>query len=310
MLKTSKLKLLSSSEIDKAKWDRCIDESDNTLIYAKSFYLDNLHANWCGVIAENYDWVLPVTSRKKWSISYLFQPAFVQQLGIFARPSSTVPYSDIIHLLQKQYKFWEISWNYATPVAEFPPEIEKKPAANYILDLSSDYDTIFASYHKDLIKNLKKAEKNSLTYLCSNDFKNCINLFKKHYSERLPNIKNEDYLNFRTVCDYALQERRLVCRQAANEEGELLSSILLLKDKNRLYNLMNTTTDSGRKSEANHFLMDGVIHEFAGSGLILDFEGSDIPGIKAFYENFGSKDQPYYMLKYNNLPWPIQFIKD
>jgi hypothetical protein len=72
---------------------------------------------------------------------------------------------------------------------------------------------------------------------------------------------------------------------------------------------MNSTTPDGRKKEANHFLLDQVIKEFAGKPLIFDFEGSDVPGIKSFYEKFGAINQPYYSLHFNLLPAPFKWLK-
>jgi hypothetical protein len=310
MWKKNKIRLLPSSKIDKRKWDECIKASTNALIYARSFYLDHLHRNWCALVAEDYEWVFPITSRRKWTVSYLFQPAFVQQLGLFAKPEVIVPLPDLFRLLQKLYKFWEINWNYALPPEDVPATVTVEAGANYVLDLSSSYKEIANKYHSTLIKSLKTSSRQPLTYLCSTDYKNCIQLYRKYYSDRIPHITADDYQNFKNLCDYAIKDKSLLCRQVANEEGELLATILLLKDKRRLYNLINTTPPAGRKVAANHFLIDGLISEFAESDLFLDFEGSDLPGVKSFYESFGPVNQPYYKLKYNNLPWPINMLKE
>ncbi|HEX8460819.1 MAG TPA: hypothetical protein VF623_05300 [Segetibacter sp.] len=310
MFKKPKIKLLSAQQIDKNKWDECINQSTNPLIYANTFYLDHLHEKWCGFVGENYDWVLPITAGKKWGFYYLYQPSFVQQLGVFAKRGIDVPLADIVACLQKHYQFWEINWNYATPHQHLPSTIQVRSGANYILDLSKPYNLIAANYENILVKNLKMSKKNNLTYLCSRDYKNCINLYERNYSHRLPQIKTTDYLNLKLLCEHALANNALLCRQVANEDGELLATILLLKDKQRLYNIINTTPANGRKVAANHFLIDSLINEFAGTGIILDFEGSDQPGIKKFYEGFGGQNQPYYMLRYNNLPWPVKLLKD
>jgi hypothetical protein len=50
---------------------------------------------------------------------------------------------------------------------------------------------------------------------------------------------------------------------------------------------MNSTLPEGKKKEANYFLLSRLWMEFEGSGMIFDFEGSDIPGVKEFYKKFG-----------------------
>ncbi len=73
--------------------------------------------------------------------------------------------------------------------------------------------------------------------------------------------------------------------------------------------MMNTTTQKGRDEEANHFLLDKVIKEFAGQPLLFDFEGSDLPGVREFYEKFGAINQPYFHYHYNGLSWPLRLLK-
>ena len=72
---------------------------------------------------------------------------------------------------------------------------------------------------------------------------------------------------------------------------------------------MNTTTSGGKIVAANHFLFDKIIEEFAGSNYILDFEGSDLPGVKSFYEKFCPLDEPYFYLKINNLHPILKLLK-
>jgi len=49
---------------------------------------------------------------------------------------------------------------------------------------------------------------------------------------------------------------------------------------------LNATTEDGRKSAANHFLIDQLIREFCEEEWLLDFEGSDLEGVKHFYQSF------------------------
>ena len=43
---------------------------------------------------------------------------------------------------------------------------------------------------------------------------------------------------------------------------------------------MNSTSIEGRAAESNHLLFHEVIQSFSEQNIILDFEGSSIPGIK------------------------------
>ena len=73
--------------------------------------------------------------------------------------------------------------------------------------------------------------------------------------------------------------------------------------------MASSTADAGRKTGANHLLFDNIIREYSGKNLILDFEGSDIGGIKSFYKKFGAVNQPYFTWHFNKLPWPLRLFK-
>ena len=52
-----------------------------------------------------------------------------------------------------------------------------------------------------------------------------------------------------------------------------------------------------------------MIKEFAGKPLLFDFEGSDIQGVKSFYEKFGAVNQPYFHYHHNQLPGILKLLK-
>jgi hypothetical protein len=52
-----------------------------------------------------------------------------------------------------------------------------------------------------------------------------------------------------------------------------------------------------------------LIKEFAGQPIILDFEGSDIPGIAQFNKSFGAEKEFYFKIKINRLPWWLKLLK-
>jgi hypothetical protein len=265
---------------------------------------------WTAVIGEDYNWVMPFTSKRKFGISYLYQPPFTQQTGVFAKNKNVdIPWREIFSLAQKRYRFWEINFNYATPPEVFPAEFDITTATNFILPLQQSYARLYDRYHNDLKRNIKRSQKFRLVYRPSKDHLKAIDTYIHHYGGRMSHVTADDYEHFKQVATFAATKNNLICREVVNQQNELLASVLLLHDGKRLYNMMNSTTAAGRKVEANHFLIDAVIREFAGSNLILDFEGSDLPGIKTFYQNFGATNQPYYMVKYNNLPWPIKLFK-
>lgn len=307
--KKSVLHFLHHNEIDKEQWNTCIKSSPSGLIYAQSFYLDNMCPGWKALTGEHYDWVFPITDKTKFGISYLYQPPFTQQLGVFARPGIIVPYKEIIHWLRKHFKFWEINWNYATDDTLIIGFVQATAGTNFILDLSQGYDNIFSKYHNHLKRKLRQSKQFNLKYNVTENYNEYIDEYVKNYGMRTPHVKLFAYERFKNICGYALNHNFLICREAVNQNNELIALALLFYDGKRIYNLINMTTELGRETEASHFLLDSIIQEFSERKLLFDFEGSDLPGVKTFYGYFGAINQPYYKIKYNNLPWLIKLIK-
>jgi hypothetical protein len=98
-------------------------------------------------------------------------------------------------------------------------------------------------------------------------------------------------------------------RQVRDGSGELLNTSIFLRDDLRIYNIMSVSLPEGRIKRAHFFLLDQLIAEFSERKILLDLEGSDVPGIAEFYQKFGSVNQPYPFLKYNNLPFPFRLFK-
>ncbi|MES1223696.1 MAG: GNAT family N-acetyltransferase, partial [Bacteroidota bacterium] len=286
--------------------DDCIDNADNGLIYAYSFYLDNMAPHWDALVLNDYDAVIPLVWKKKFSIKYCYQPPFTQQLGLFGNIKDEelkILFTKITAIVK--YGDWLFN-HHNKFIGLFYPVI---PMTNLVINLEDGYDNIHRRYKKDLLDNLKRAEKSGISYEAGNDINKTVDLYRSHYANRTAHVKNKDYKNFNSLCLQAGQNNNCLIREVKDNNGNLLASALLLKDKRRIYNMMNTTTEEGRKKEANHFLLDHIIQEFSGQQFLFDFEGSDISSIKKFYEKFGAFDQPYYHWHYNDLPFYLKWIK-
>ena len=296
---------LKRQEIDTARWDACIAEAPNDLIYGHSHYLDAMAAGqWDALVLDDYQAVMPLTWRTKAGIRYLYQPAFTQQTGIFSRePVNASQIEAFLEAIRCRYRFVEIYLNYAND----HPLLEKRN--NFILPLDSGYEQLAAGYKKDLRNNLNLATRSTLYYTKDFELKTALRDFRHEYASRLPAIKEEDYRHFETLCLLLQQRGQLLVRAVLNEDRQPLCSAVLLRDKTRLYLLHSTLLTAGRTTRANHFLLDQFIREWAGCPLILDFEGSDQPGISHFYANFGAAVQPYFFYRFNRLLWPWRLLK-
>lgn len=302
---------LTYQQINKSKWDACINKSINKLIYAESFYLDTITDNWDAIVLNDYEAVMPLIWKKKFGIKYLYQPAFFQQGGIF---SSKQLQNEILQAFittaSQHFKFGEFTLNHLNLSLNTGGLFTLKKRNNFIFQLGDSFNNISKGYSPYIKQRLKRVEKFKLQYSASKDYKKAINIYKKLYKERLPDFKKKDYDNFENICTHYFNLNRLFVREVwSTDENTMLACVVLLKDENRLYNIASSIFPEGKKMLANYFLYDNIIKEFAEENIILDFEGSDVPGIAYFYKNWASANQQYPFIKWNLLPAPIKLIK-
>jgi hypothetical protein len=296
------IRIIPQKQINKAKWDQCIHASPNGLIYAESMYLDNLCADWFGIVKDDYEAVMPLCWREKFGIRYLFQPAFCQQGGIFSRKNDIqVIEPEFFSEVKNFSRFAEINLNYAHGAGSAFPVV--RTLNNFLRDLS------FKTYNTYIDQRLKRLQKFSLHIQNTDDVRGIVRDYQQLYGSRFPSVSENDYENFIQLALMLKEHGRVIMKEVRNEAHDLLASCLLLKDNRRIYNLISNLFPTGRTKLANYFLYDQVFTEYAGRGLLFDFEGSDLEGVKYFYEKFSTANQPFPTVKINDLPGPLKWLK-
>ncbi|MEP6684706.1 MAG: hypothetical protein ABJA35_15655 [Parafilimonas sp.] len=295
------LQLLSSHEIDKQKWDDCLKDSINPFIYASSVYLDCMADNWDGIVGDDYNIIMPIPWRKKFGVQYSYHVPFIQQLGVFGKEFKQDDVNDCIRLMLQNFKYGDYSLNFMNTIKS------GKQSNNYMLSLASNYRSTSFFYSDKLKSDLTKAANNSFEYVTATADE-VINLFKELYTERMPDLDAENYKKLYDLSVIKDKENNLITRKII-VKNKAVAMGLLLKDKFRIYNLISCTTSEGRVMHAGHFLYDSLIKEFSQTGLIFDFEGSDIPGVEHFFKSFGAINQPYTKIHFNRLPYFLRLLK-
>ena len=300
---SDQINIIPSYQINKEKWDYCIKRSVNDLMYAQSYYLDALADNWHGIVVNDYDCVMPVPWRKKLGIRYCYDVPFIQQLGYF----STTDFDNtiLINTLFKFIRYGYYNFNYSNNATANIPEVRSK--TNLILDLFNK-EVITDSFTKSFMQSLQHASGFGFTYVTAAPVE-AIEMYKDLYRNKIKNITEDNYKNLFLLTQILITQGKCFARKIINKNGNTISIVLLLKDERRLYNIINATCNEGRNTEANYFLYEQLFNEFAGQELLFDLEGSDLPGVKNFYKKMGAKDQPYFRMHINNLPFPLKLFK-
>ena len=293
------IKILPSKEIDKAKWDACVQRSENGLIYARSSYLDIMADNWDGLVMNDYEAVMPLTWRRKFGIKYFSKPRFIQQLGVIGNYKASKYFMDI---LAKQYQYGEVPFNYKN--VDITNE-QFLPKTNYVLDLNRDYQSIYIEYKKSLLKKLKKISE--LQYMEA-DFNEVVDAYWNYVKQKHKELY-ENFERMKAIFRTDFGKKYFHSYQIIDESRQPLLFGIYAKDERRIYNLMTVHVNNGKEKYAMIFSIDFLIRKYANQPLLFDFIGSELPGVKTFLQNFSPINQPYFVYHFNHLPRLVKLFK-
>ena len=301
---SSQIQYLANKQIDKAKWDKCITEASNGLIYAYSFYLDTMAKNWNALVFNDYEAVMPLTWNKKYGIHYLYQPAFTAQLGVFGKTLNYQLINSFINSIPNKFKLTEICLNSGNTLEHGDEFILR---TNYVLSLNRLYEDLVAGYRENHQRNIKKTIQAGYTVKKDIAVEEIIRINKEQINAgKLP---AEDYEHFKNLF-YLLQQKQLAETYAiVNAQNSIMSSCVFFYSHNRAYYILVGNTPDGKTIGSSHALIDAFIKDNAGKNLVLDFEGSDIRNLAFFYSGFGAKEVLYPFLRINKLPFYLKWLK-
>jgi len=292
------------SEIDTKKWDECIDKASNGLIYAYSFYLDQMADNWDGIVLEDYEAVMPLPWRKKFGFHYLYQPYFIAQLGVFGNILNASLVENFLLAIPPKFKLWEFSLNYQNIFQVKNFNLYER--INFVLTLNQTYESLYAKYSENIKRNIKKSVQHSCHTKTDIDIADIIEL-SRHQQHK---ASEDEFQKFKNL--YCILKVRSACKAYGifSAKNELLASAVFTFSHNRAYYIMVGNHLNGRNMGASHALIDAFIRDHAEQNLELDFEGSDIKNLAFFYSGFGAREEKYAAIKENRLPWYIKWLKD
>jgi hypothetical protein len=289
------LKWISFHNIDRAKWDACIQQCEWGKVYAQSFFLDQIsNHQWEALVWGDYEVVMPVPYRVKWGIRYCYRPNFCQQLGIFSRNNEITDsrYTAFYSAFFEKYQHGEYPLNHKN--IHLPKSNDFKKRTNFILNLQPGYDSISKNFAGDLVNNLKKAEKAGLEFKTDIPISDVIEVYNGAWQHLNP-IPDSEYNQFANIAEKAIKNDSGKTF-GVYYENNLVAACCTLNFKNRIYYPFSGITELGKKMGATAFMINEIIKINAGQNLTLDFEGSDIESVQYFYGKFRPGNEPYYQI--------------
>jgi len=303
-----KIDHITNNQIKRSEWDEWVRCSTNRRIYASSRFLDIFCPRWEALVLGDGEAFMPLTQNRRYGISYLYQPIFVQQLGIFFREAETAGTIPVfIEKISASYRFADIALNemnnYKSGMHNFTM------LNNYILRLDSPYESVARKYSTNARRNIVKAERlrtELRPHFRSDDI---VRLFTGYQGRFYPNIRKNNYRRLRLVLDSGLEEGFIEIKRACTPDGRLLAAACLLKDYDRYVFYFSANTAEGREQGAMFLLVDSFIRQYSGTGRILDFNGSMNRNLARFYSGFGAEKTFYPRLRINRLRFPFRLFK-
>ena len=303
----SQIKYISQKEIDKTKWDNCINNAPNGIIYAFSYYLDAMAKHWDALVLGDYEAVMPLTWNKKYGFYYLYQPAFTASLGVFGKNIDEQVAQSFLSSIPQKFRLIEISLNAGNYFGESLKN--SYPRVNYTLDLHKDYQTLYSSYRDNHKRNIAKAFQLGSTVNREIPVDEVTRLNEEQL-RHISGTKPEDYTNFKKLFEQLLSKQQASVYGILGPDNNILSSAVFFFSHNRAYYILVGNHPDGKTIGASHALIDAFIKDYSGKDLILDFEGSDMRNLAFFYSGFGAKEELYPFLKINKLPFYIKWLKN
>ena len=296
---------LTHEHIDLKRWDACIAQASNGLVYAWSWYLDIVHPGWDALVemeGDKYLSVMPITHKRKCFVNYLCQPFFVQQLGVFSLdPVTPETTQAFLKAIPRKYRLVEIRLNESNPLEATVPGVGLH--RNHLLDLNQNYETLYSQYHENTKRNIKKSSKYGLQMVECVSIQKVIQLFLNDRGAQVKHWGDAEYARLERLSAAAIaSSNAFVYGVKSSDNDEIICGALFMVSHGRITFLFSGNSPAGKEVQAMTFLMDQVIGKHSGQPFIFDFEGSDDNDLARFYQGFGGTpvSYPSFTFRYKN----------
>lgn len=273
----------SRQQLNTAQYDACVHQASNCRVYAYSWYLDAFCDDWYAIVLGDYEAVMPVPIRRKWGLSYVYKPPFIQQLGVFGPPDVTT--SEFYKRLRARHL--HIDYHHSGPPAK-QDDVERQ---NLIVSIRPE--SFASTLNSNRRRDMKKAERAKLTFHGNVSWQEAGHYFSSHQLTDRPlpaQAFHQLYHADKNVGQFEL---------AVVKEGD---NVIFLQayamDRHRVYNLIPMAIDPrARETGAATFALTKLVEHVPEQITTLDFEGSSIPSIEKFYRSMGGEKESYYQYR-------------
>jgi len=297
---------LRNSDIDTAKWDKCVSGTPGVKPYGYSWYLNIMSPGWEALVEDDYSSVFPLPAYRKYGIDYLSTPAFTQRLGLFSSSADLkTKINAFLENIPDRFRLADLCISQEAVSNEFVII----PRVNYELDMSHEYDHLYESFSHHCKRNIDVSAREKHDLVSDIRPEELVALFRKNRGHEIRELSDVHYNRLIELIGHCVSNSKGRLVGVRDAGRKLISGIFLVESDGNRIMLLVVNTSQSREKRLGYYAVNELIKESAGTKTILDFEGSSIPSVASFMESFGSRNVPYYRLYRNHLPWPVKWIK-
>ena len=295
------IRFVKYADIDKSRWDECIEKAINGKVYAYSWYLDIVCREWNALIEDEYIAVFPLPSGRKFLIEYIYQPFFTQQLGVFSSKHLTpAVVREFFDCLPKRFKYIDINLNTLNKTDHLNCKLI--PQLNHELDLIFSYPDLLQNYAQNTRRNLKRALQSGISLSSSPTPDEVVRLFRQNRGKHLTHLTDDEYTILLRLIYACIHRGIAEVIGAYSDHNELCAGAIFVRSHGKAIFLFSAVNANARSNGAMSLIIDYFIRQNAGSQLTLDFEGSNDSDLARFYKSFGANTLIYPRIIISKFP--------
>ena len=277
-------------QLDLTAYKSCILRSTRPEIYAMPEYLNGLAEHWGVLVKGAYEAVMPIPFKVKFGFKRVYQPIMIQRLGVFASVSTDE--TPFYRKLRQLSPFIDYT---ATHV---PNRYHSDPKDNYYISLEDIRGHLTKHWNSNRLRDLKKSKKYSITTNIQHLHEVEVSAYQ-HLSGTYADF-SKLWPRFQKELSYSDLVKRLTLIIEGVTHASLLYGVL---DKRLYYLLPELLTTEARKIGLGTRMIYELIQAHISTVKVLDFEGSNVPGVSRFYQSFGSGLEHYAYMSNHGLHW-------
>ena len=294
------IKVINAKDIDQYKWSKMLSKTPELIAqFHEHWFLSAIAENWVAFVYGDYLSAFPCVFKKKYGVKIIYQPFFSRSISLLGEHH---PELISVMLSQIQSKYDLIMFNSELDIDGFG--FKKKPMRHQLLNLDNTYEKIVEGYSTNAKRILKKNI--DIVFEEIDETREFLELFRNTIGNNL-GYDESNYSCLGKLIDDGLK-KGLIKLISLELDGNRQGFACFYFYKNVINYVKGVLTEEGKMNGAMYFMFDHIIKTNAQSDKILDFGGSDIEGVAAFYKKFGANDHEYYYYEKNQLPFLLKKI--